>query len=93
MATTAITVTAFQTACAECADAIIAADWGTAATKYAVAEAINAGFELQIDDAAASVRRRDSMKGLAAAIETARKIVAQTDGQDRLITTRTRHAR
>ncbi|HUT23712.1 MAG TPA: hypothetical protein VM492_05170 [Sumerlaeia bacterium] len=92
MATT-ISVTAFQTVCAECGDAIEAADWGLAATKYAVAEAINAGLEVQLSDSGSSVQRRETLKGLAAAIETACKIVAQTDGQGRFITTRTRHPR
>jgi len=92
MATT-ITVTAFQTACAECGDAIIAADWALATQKYAVAEAINAGLELQISDSGTNIQRRDALTGLAKAIAAAQKITSQTDGQGRLITTRTSHNR
>ena len=94
MATTQITVSAFQTLCAECADAINSGDWATATKKYAMAEAINVGLDVEITDAGAAgatVRRRESLAGLKTAIETAQKIVNQTSGQGGFINTRTRH--
>ena len=92
MATT-ITVTAFQTACAECGDAIIAQNWALAYGKYALAEAINVGLELQISDSGATVQRRESLEKLGKAIEIAEKSGIKYASTKRLITTRTSHAR
>ena len=81
MATTEITETAFQTACAECADAIAASDWATARTKYAVAEAINAGLAVQIGRETMLIRRRESLEGLRTAISSVES--ANTRGTER----------
>ncbi|MBU0907344.1 MAG: hypothetical protein KKE05_04285 [Nanoarchaeota archaeon] len=89
MATTQITVTAFQTACAECADAIIAEDRKTAYLKYAVAEAINAGLELSVSDAGSSIQRRQALQGLKDALGTAMPIIAQETEGSRFIFGRT----
>ena len=86
-----ITVASFQTACAECGDAINGEDWGTATKKYAVAEAINAGLELSVSDSGSQISRRQSLEGLKKAIEAARQMVSQTSGTSRFISTRTRH--
>jgi len=93
MATAVITETSFKLALAECADAILAADWSTANKKYAVAEAINAGLPVQAGASNASVRRRESLSGLKAALGVARAAVSSTADETRLIKTQTRHAR
>jgi len=71
MATTQITIAAFQTACAECGDAIVAGNWGTAKQKYAVAEAINAGLLKSSAEGSSRMERRDSLKALREAIDAA----------------------
>lgn len=87
MATTTITVSSFQTACAEVADAIIAQDWALASRKYAVAEAINAGLELSVSDGGQSVTRRSSLEKLNAAIGAARAATSSDGRQAGLIVT------
>jgi len=81
MATTEISVSSYQTICAEVADAIIAADWSTAWKKYAVAEAVLAALELQMGKDGEYLRRRESLEGLRKALETAEAKVAR--GSDR----------
>ena len=88
MATT-ITVTSFQAACAACADAILAGDWSTARRQYAVAEAINAGLDAEVQAAEFRVRRRDSLNDLRAAIESVSATIARGSDLDRLIVIRT----
>lgn len=90
MATTEISLSSFQTALAECADAIEAGDWGTAATKYAKAEAIAAGLEVQVGHDAASIRRRETLEGLQAAIKYAQVSATKSTDKRRLISTRMR---
>lgn len=87
--TTTITVASFQNAIAECADAIEASDWGTASRKYAKAEAINAGLELDVSNQGSEIKRRDSLSGLKKAIDAARDITNAEIGESRLVTTRT----
>ena len=87
MATTQITESAFQTACAECADAIIAGDWTTARTKYSVAEAINAGLLARLTVGSVDKTRRDSLTGLRKAIEYAENQAAGKSDNRRLIRT------
>lgn len=81
MATTQISVSSYQTICAEVADAIIAADWTTAWTKYAAAEAVLAALEQQMGKDGEYLRRRETLKGLRDAIEMAEAKV--TRGADR----------
>ena len=93
MATLTITAASFQLACAECADALAASDFVTATTKYAVAEAINAGMDVAGQADGVSARRRESLEGLAKAIETAAAATRRNAGRGRLITTQTRFPR
>ena len=92
MATTVITVAAFQTACAEVADAIAAEDWSTAANWYARAEAINAGLDVEAELEGQKSRRRETLAGLAAAIAMARAVASRQAGSKRLIRTTTQFA-
>lgn len=68
MPTTTITEASFQTACAECADAIIAGAWDTAWQKLGVAEAINTGLLARLTVGSMDKTRRESLTGLAARI-------------------------
>ena len=92
MATT-ITVTAFQTACAAVGDAIIAGNWETAAQQYAVAESINAGLEVELQDDASRIRRHESLEKLAKAIAFAEASSIKYADNRRFIKTRTSHSR
>ena len=92
MATTTITVESFQMAIAECADAIAAADWTTAATQYAVAEAINAGLDVEGSSGGARSRRRETLEGLSAAIEKAEARVSRGTERSRLVSTQVKHS-
>jgi len=93
MATTEITVAAFQNACAECADAIAASTFGTAMAWYARAEAINAGLDVEASLGATRTRRRETLEGLQRAIKAAETAV-NADGDDsRFITTQTGFSR
>jgi len=87
MATTEITETAFQTAVAECADAIIAGGWATAKTKYAVAEAINTGLLQRFTSGSVDKTRRDSLNGLRKAIDYAEGRSTAVADNRRLIST------
>lgn len=91
MATTQITIAAFQTACAECADAIAAKTFDTAMSWYARAEAINAGFDLDASAQDTRSRRRETLQGLKAAIEAAEAAAARGSAHSRFIKTQTRH--
>ena len=86
--TTQITESAFQTACAECADALAASSWTTARTKYAVAEAINAGLAVQVGRESMLIRRRETLEGLRKAIEVVSASNASASDPKRLTTTR-----
>ena len=90
MATTTITVASLQTACAECADDIAAADWAGASSWYARAEAINAGLEVEGSHGDTRFRRREALAGLRQAIDAARASAAQYGTGGRFITTQTR---
>jgi len=83
-----ITVASFQTACAECADAINSELWSTAHKKCAVAEAINAGLELEAAADDRSFKRRESLAGLRAAIEAAKAQTVRAGESSRFVTTR-----
>lgn len=89
MATQEISPTAFQTACAECADAINAQDWALAKRKYALAEAIASAFDVEGRDGAAWSRRRESLAGLNAAIDAAQSATTRASGTGRFVTTQT----
>jgi hypothetical protein len=92
MATTTITVASFQTACAECADNIASGSWSTAKQWYARAEAINVGLDVQVGDEAAYVRRRESLSGLANAIDIAQIAVDGAAEKSPFIKTRVNYA-
>lgn len=91
MATTTITESSFQTACAECADAIIASDWSTAREKYAVAEAINAGLAVQVERESMVIRRRESLSGLRDAIDAVAGQVTGASDRKRFVRTALAH--
>lgn len=86
---TTISVTAFQTACAAVADAVIASDRATAYQQYAVAEAINAGLEVAVADAGSSIKRREALTGLKNALDTAFPVISQQNESSRFILGRT----
>ena len=88
MATTEISLSSFQTACAECADAIEAGTWGIAATKYAKAEAIGSGLEVQLGHDSASIRRRETLSGLQVALKFAQSQSTKISDNRRLVSTR-----
>lgn len=90
----AITLAAFQTACDECRAAISTASWSTAWQKYAEAEAIAAGLELAASDGGTSYQHRQTLEGLAKAIDRAEGAVSRyADRGKRLIRTRVEYAR
>lgn len=89
MATTTITEASFQTACAECADAIATSTWATAISWYARAEAINAGMPLSGEAGEHKMARRESLRGLRDAIAAAESAAGRLAGEDRLVTVRT----
>ena len=70
MATQTISVSAFQTLCAEVSDAIAAEDFATAWSKYAQAESVNAALELEVGSEGVSVRRRNNLEGIRKALES-----------------------
>lgn len=90
MATQTISVSAFQTLCAEVADAIAGSGWSTAWSKYAQAEAVNAALEQATAGEGFSVTRRATLQGLQSALTAAQDATARLS-QGRLIRTRTRH--
>jgi len=92
MVTQTITVAAFQILCGEVADAIAAADFATAYSKYAQAEAVNAGLELDVNSQGTSVRRRESLNGLQKALQVTNAFVSGSDTR-RFIKTRTGYKR
>jgi len=91
MATTTITVASFQTACAECADAIASGDWGTATRWYARAEAINSGLELAVSGAGKSATRRNALDGLRTAIAEAKAVCEAESAHSRFVKVRVSH--
>lgn len=93
MPTTVITPAAFQTACAECADAIAAESWALAAKWYARAEAIAAGMEVEAGGSDTRYRSRETLAGLQKAIDVAADAARKAANTSRLVTTRTRHSR
>lgn len=86
---TTISVTAFQTACAAIADAIIAKDRDTAYTQLGVAEAINAGLEVSVADTGSSIQRRDSLRGLRETLEATFSAITSNSETSRFILGRT----
>ena len=91
IATTTISVASFQTAVAEVADAIASSDRGGAYSWYGRAEAIHAGLELEMADEGSSLKRRESLNGLSKALDKVFKVIGQTSGTSRFISTRTGH--
>jgi len=89
VATTTITVASFESACAECADAIAAESRATAYKWYARAEAIHAALPRTIGDQGAELERRTALDGLKRALDAAFKVIAQTGSAKRFISTRT----
>lgn len=95
MPTTTISVTSFQTAIAECADAVAAGDWATAWSKLAVAELINDGLEKTVAGSVSSVERRESLLRTAQLLEKAQAAATAataTSSGGRTIRTRTNYA-
>lgn len=93
MADTTISVSAFQTACAEVADAIAAEDWALATRWYARAEAINAALELEAADTGHSYKRRENLKSLNDAIKAAQLATNSGSDDGRIIVARFRGVR
>lgn len=86
MPTTTVTTAAFQTALAECADAVLAGNWAMAVTKLAVAETINAGLEVSVESNGNKVSRRESLEKVRGAIDAARAAqAAATDTGARIV--------
>jgi len=90
MATT-ISVSSFQAACAECADAIIAHDWAAADNKYAVATVINGGLELEVEAQGTRMQRRETLADMKVAIDAAEVSASRRASCGRFVTTQTRH--
>lgn len=88
VATTTITIASFQNACAECADAIATAGWVTAKNWYAQAEAINSGLDVEASEAGSRSRRRETLAGLAKAIDVAEETTNRAGGTSRFVKTR-----
>jgi len=87
---TAISVANFQTACGNCYDAISADDYAGARKYYAMAEAQNAGLELESESAGFRIKRRESLEKLGKALAIAEESAAgAADSQRRFATTRT----
>jgi len=91
MATTEITLTAFQTACAECADAISSGDYATAYGKYAKAAAILAGFPQEMDGGQSRLTHRQNLDLLKSALEAAQAAATRGGDKNRLITVGLKH--
>lgn len=89
MATTTITMASFQTALAECADAVEASDFATARRKLAKAEMIQNGLsvEASVGNGTRNVMRQ-SLHQSKALLDDAELAVTGGD-QRRLATTRT----
>lgn len=90
---TAITVAAFQTACAAVADAVIAADRAEAYTQMAVAEAINTGLEVAVADAGSSLKRREALTGMRDSLKSAFAVISQQADTKRFALGRTNYSR
>ena len=89
MVTQEITVDAFQTLCAECADELASSNFVAASLKYAQATAVHLGLlNLHISTADESVTRMNSLKDLREAIEFAQKFGTDED-DGRFIKTKT----
>jgi len=91
MATQTISISAFQTLCAEVADAIEAEDWELAWKKYAKAEAVNSALETSASEEGKSLARRETLAGLKTALETVADKVVRYGDKDRLGGIRTKH--
>lgn len=90
---TAVTVATFQAAIGSCHDAIASADYASARSYYAQAEAIHSGLEFQASDAGAFLSRRSNLDGLRKAIEFAETEANRRTSLSRFVRTRTSHAR
>lgn len=88
MADTDVDLAAFTTVLGECREAIRAGSWGTAWTRYAEAEAINARLELVTQHRNGRLQRRESLVGLGKALETAQAASAHAGDTRRLVGTR-----
>lgn len=88
MATQTISVSAFQTLCAEIADAINSGDSATAYKKYGMAEAVNAALDLVAEHNGSRLQRRESLAGVASAIKLAQSSASGATDNKRLIRTR-----
>jgi len=84
LATITIDDSSFQNACAECADAVVALDWGTAWQKYAVAEAIASGLDIKAGDGGKNFERRERLDGLNAALASAEARVTRASDNRRI---------
>jgi len=91
VAITEITVEAFQTALAECADAIDSSDFATAWLRYAKAEAIHSGLLVQSGEQDAYMRRRESLEGLRRALAAAESSAGRYAVEGRIIVGTTRY--
>jgi len=91
MATQEITVDAFQTLCAEVADALASEDWKAAASKYAQAQAVHLGLlNSTVSTSGDSVTRFQALSALKEAIDYAMRLGA-TDTGSRFVTIWTKH--
>lgn len=79
----------FIAACAACADAIAASNWSTARTQYAIAEALNAALAVESRQGSASMRHREALSGLKAALEDIPASVTRNTDNKRFLKTRT----
>lgn len=89
---TAISLANFQTALGNCYDSISSGDYAAAWKYYAMAEAQHSGLATQITDSGLTTQRRQTLDGLAKAIERAESAGnAATDDERRFVTTQTVH--
>lgn len=90
MATQTISRTAFQTLCAEVADAIDSGDRATAYKKLGSAKAVHAGLlAMKISDSGSSIDRQSALDGLKEAIDAAFQAATAEADDRRLVRTQT----
>ena len=89
----AVTVATFQSAIDDVVTSIDASDWKTAMRRYAKAEAIHAGLELQVGSQAQNLARRNNLLALKDAILAAKENTNRDDGLSRFCVTQTSHTR